>query len=48
MAAHQQTDLAKPLRSIGDFFAMSMDTVVAMFKPPFPFREFVPELGHFA
>ena len=31
----------KPLRSIGEFFAMSLDTFVAMFKLPFPWREFV-------
>jgi phospholipid/cholesterol/gamma-HCH transport system permease protein len=41
VAGSQQRDLAKPLRNLGDFFAMSMDTVVQMFKPPFPFREFV-------
>jgi phospholipid/cholesterol/gamma-HCH transport system permease protein len=41
VAAHKQRDVAKPLRTVGDFFAMSMDTVVQMFKPPFPFREFV-------
>ncbi|MDT5017046.1 MAG: phospholipid/cholesterol/gamma-HCH transport system permease protein [Mycobacterium sp.] len=41
MAAYKQRDTAKPLRAVGDFFAMSMDTVVAMFKPPFPYREFV-------
>lgn len=34
-------DAAKPLRAVGDFFAMSMDTVVQMFRPPFAFREFV-------
>jgi phospholipid/cholesterol/gamma-HCH transport system permease protein len=39
--AGKQRDLAKPLRSVGDFFAMSMDTMVQMFKPNFPFREFV-------
>jgi phospholipid/cholesterol/gamma-HCH transport system permease protein len=41
VAGHKQWDVAKPLRSVGDFFAMSMDTVVQMFKPNFPFREFV-------
>ena len=40
MAARQR-DVAKPLRAVGDFFAMSMDMVVEMFKPPFAFREFV-------
>jgi phospholipid/cholesterol/gamma-HCH transport system permease protein len=39
--AVKQRDLAKPLRTVGDFFAMSMDTVWQMFRPPFPFREFV-------
>jgi phospholipid/cholesterol/gamma-HCH transport system permease protein len=39
--AYKRRDIAKPLRSLGDFFAMSMDTVVEMFKPPFAFREFV-------
>jgi len=37
----KRRDYAKPLRDLGDFFAMSMDTVVLMFKPPFAFREFV-------
>jgi phospholipid/cholesterol/gamma-HCH transport system permease protein len=39
--AIKQRDVAKPLRTVGDFFAMSMDAVWQMFKPPFPFREFV-------
>ena len=33
--------LAKPIRSIGGFFAMALDTFVAMFKPPFAWREFI-------
>jgi phospholipid/cholesterol/gamma-HCH transport system permease protein len=37
----KRRDYVKPIRSLGDFFAMSMDTVVLMFKPPFAFREFV-------
>lgn len=41
MAPTKRRDVAKPLRSLGDFVAMSMDTVVEMFKPPFAFREFV-------
>jgi phospholipid/cholesterol/gamma-HCH transport system permease protein len=41
VAAYKRPDPAKPLRFLGDFFAMSMDTVVETFKPPFPFREFV-------
>ncbi len=32
---------AKPVRSIGGFFAMTMDTFVAMFRPPFAWREFI-------
>jgi phospholipid/cholesterol/gamma-HCH transport system permease protein len=30
-----------PVRAVGDFFAMSLDTFVEMFKPPFAWREFV-------
>jgi phospholipid/cholesterol/gamma-HCH transport system permease protein len=29
----------KPVRAVGDFFAMSMDTFVLMFRPPFAWRE---------
>src|ERR1700704_836826 len=29
----------KPVRALGDFFAMSMDTCILMFKPPFAWRE---------
>lgn len=32
---------AKPLRSVGGFFAQSLDTVIAIFKPPFAWREFL-------
>ena len=32
---------SKPLRPLGAFFAMSMDTLVAMVKPPFEWREYV-------
>lgn len=32
---------SKPVRSIGDFFAMSLDTFIAMFRPPFAWREFI-------
>lgn len=32
---------AKPLRAVGGFFAMSLDTFVAMFQPPFALREFL-------
>jgi phospholipid/cholesterol/gamma-HCH transport system permease protein len=31
----------KPLRAIGDFVALTLDTVVAAFKRPFAWREFV-------
>jgi phospholipid/cholesterol/gamma-HCH transport system permease protein len=31
----------RPFRAIGDFFAMSLDTFVLMFKPPFAWREFL-------
>jgi phospholipid/cholesterol/gamma-HCH transport system permease protein len=31
----------KPARAMGSFFAMSLDTIVAMFKPPFAWREYV-------
>lgn len=41
MAGSKQRDVAKPLRIVGDFFAMSMDTVWEIFRPPFAFREFV-------
>jgi phospholipid/cholesterol/gamma-HCH transport system permease protein len=30
---------AKPVKAVGDFFAMSLDTVVLAFKPPFAWRE---------
>src|ERR1700677_3424351 len=33
--------VVKPLRAIGDFFAMAMDTFVLMFRPPFAWREFL-------
>jgi phospholipid/cholesterol/gamma-HCH transport system permease protein len=31
----------KPLRPLGAFFAMTLDTLVAMVKPPFAWREYV-------
>lgn len=34
------TPTLAPLRNIGDFFATALDTVVAMFKWPFAWREF--------
>jgi phospholipid/cholesterol/gamma-HCH transport system permease protein len=33
--------VAAPVREIGGFFAMSLDTLVFIFKPPFAWREFV-------
>jgi phospholipid/cholesterol/gamma-HCH transport system permease protein len=33
--------IANPMRTVGGFFAMALDTVVQMFKPPFAFREFL-------
>jgi phospholipid/cholesterol/gamma-HCH transport system permease protein len=35
------TSAAKPARAIGDFFAMSLDTAVLTFRPPFAWREFL-------
>jgi phospholipid/cholesterol/gamma-HCH transport system permease protein len=32
---------AKPVRAIGDFFAMALDTFVLMFRSPFAWREFL-------
>ncbi|HJT95358.1 MAG TPA: ABC transporter permease [Mycobacterium sp.] len=31
----------KPMRAVGGFFAMALDTIVMMFKPPFAWRELV-------
>ena len=33
--------IAKPMRAVGGFFALTLDTLVQMFKPPFAFREFL-------
>ena len=33
--------LTKPVRAAGGFFAMSLDTFVLMFKPPFAWREYL-------
>src|SRR5437870_97204 len=33
--------IAKPVRGVGGFYAMALDTFVAMFKPPFAWREFI-------
>ena len=31
----------KPVRAMGGFFAMSLDTFVQMFKPPFAWKEYI-------
>jgi len=33
--------VSKPVRAVGGFVAMSLDTLVLMFKPPFAWREFL-------
>jgi phospholipid/cholesterol/gamma-HCH transport system permease protein len=33
--------LSKPMRGVGGFFALSLDTFVLMFKPPFAWREYL-------
>jgi phospholipid/cholesterol/gamma-HCH transport system permease protein len=33
--------IAKPVRAVGGFFSMSLDTFVLMFKPPFAWREYL-------
>jgi phospholipid/cholesterol/gamma-HCH transport system permease protein len=33
--------VGKPLRGVGEFFAMSLDTFVQMFRPPWAWREFI-------
>jgi len=33
--------VTKPLRAVGGFFAMSLDTLVLMFRPPFAWREYL-------
>ena len=33
--------LTKPVRALGDFFAMCLDTLVQMFRPPLAWREFL-------
>jgi phospholipid/cholesterol/gamma-HCH transport system permease protein len=39
-----QTAALAPLRSVGGFFAMSLDVLVTMFKPPFAWREFLDQM----
>jgi phospholipid/cholesterol/gamma-HCH transport system permease protein len=36
--------VAKPVRAVGGFFAMSLDTFILMFTPPFAWREFVNQI----
>ena len=33
--------VGKPVRAFGGFFSMALDTFVAMFRPPFAWREFI-------
>ena len=33
--------IAKPMRAVGGFFALALDTIVQMFKPPFAWRELI-------
>ena len=33
--------VGKPVRAVGGFFGMALDTFVLMFKPPFAWREFI-------
>ena len=33
--------IAKPVRGVGGFYAMALDTFLAMFRPPFAWREFI-------
>jgi phospholipid/cholesterol/gamma-HCH transport system permease protein len=33
--------IAKPVRAFGGFYSMALDTFVAMFQPPFAWREFI-------
>ena len=33
--------IAKPIRAFGGFYSMALDTFVAMFKPPFAWREYI-------
>jgi phospholipid/cholesterol/gamma-HCH transport system permease protein len=40
MAGHGRDLVAAPVRSFGDFFALALDTLVALFKWPFAWGEF--------
>ena len=37
-----------PIRAVGGFFALSLDTFVAMFTPPFAWREFLTQIWFMA
>lgn len=34
-------DISKPARGLGEFFGMSLDTFVQIFRPPWAWREFL-------
>jgi phospholipid/cholesterol/gamma-HCH transport system permease protein len=38
------TPAGKPLRALGDFFALTLDTFVAMPRPPYAWREFLVQM----
>lgn len=40
--------VAKPVRAVGGFFAMSLDTFVLIFTPPFAWREFLNQIWFIA
>lgn len=46
--AWSDTAALKPVRGLGDFLAMALDMVVAMFKPPFAMREFLEQMWFMA
>ena len=35
--------VTKPVRAVGGFYGMALDTFVPMFRPPFAWREFIPQ-----
>ena len=40
--------IAKPVRTVDGFFALALDALVQMFKPPFAFRELLLQTGFVA
>lgn len=40
--------ILKPARALGGFYAMALDALVALFKPPFAWREFFLQTGFVA